>query len=432
MLTSTAEDLETNVIRCPQCGEQPLFESVGESACIARCSCAEMPMAEGVLVTEAGDLQARLLDSLRSRDLRAARSLILGKHGRKARLMSMLGMRPTFERFVRHRALSEAVSRLHINPLLHRLPPRRIMHHIAAAAQWNIYIRHRFVLPSMVSMISLLGLVQGRKGMILDAPCGTGHVAFVLSKLVPQLRLVCMDLSPAFVYSTRRFFAPDASAAMVHNMNNPLPLAEGAFGAVFCADSFQYVENRRELARRFMNLIREDGVVVISHVHNRLQRTKYAGYPLSPAEYAELFQGFPVRIVPSKYLVQQYLDNAPVDLRQPVDEEVLNRSEHLHIIAARSPDVLGVVPPVRDALLNASKNPRLNGLYRMRRRGAQVVFERRLPQGLLEEYAPFPEILPPRVSIPASSVHRENGRLRFDDPRSLLQKHVLVDVPVSY
>ena len=431
---SLALDVETTVLRCPECDQEPGFHPVGDGAAIARCACAEYPLAEGVLVTGPGGVQDRLLEAVRRGDARAARAVLLGNHRRKTRLIEGLGMRLTFERYVRHRALSELVNQFKLRPVLEKLAPRALFGRVAAAAQWNIYIRHRFVQPPMMSIVALLGLVQGREGLVLDAPCGMGHLSFLLGKLVPQRRIVCMDLSAPFVYAVRRFFAPDAGAAVVHNMNNPLPLADESFGAIFCSDSFHYVENRRGLAREFMRVLRDDGVLVISHAHNRLHRTAYAGYPLSPGEYASLFEGFHVRIVPEPVLVDAYLRSAPLDLARTYSDAELNRQPYLHVIAARSPEALSSasVPSVRGQLLDAAANPRVSGLYHMSRRGETVVFERRIPEGLEAEYVPFGEILPPVVTVPASAVHTDHGRFRFDNERELLEQHVLVDVPDDF
>ena len=432
VLMSLASEVETSVLRCPACGEEPRFHPVGDGAAIARCACAEYPLAEGVLVTTPGDARVRLLEAVRRGDARAARGVLLGSHRRKARLLEAMGMRLTFERYVRHRALSELVNRLKLRTALERLPPRAVFARVAAAAQWNIYIRHRFVQPPMMSLVALLGLVKGREGPVLDAPCGMGHLSFLLGKLVGQQRVVCMDLAPPFVYAMRRFFAPDAGAAVVHDMNNPLPLGDESFGAVFCSDSFHYVENRRALAREFMRVLRDDGVCVIAHAHNRLHRTAYAGYPLSPAEYASLFEGYHVRVVPEPVLVDAYRTGAPVDLSRAYDEVELNRHPFLTVVAAKSPDAFTRVPPVRGQLLDSASNPRVSGLYHMARRGESVVFERRLPEGLEPEYAAYGDILPPRVVVPASGVHSDNGRVRFDNERELLERHVLVDVPEEF
>jgi hypothetical protein len=136
--------------------------------------------------------------------------------------------------------------------------------------------------------------------------------------------------------------------------------------------------------------------------------------------------------VPEPVLVEAYRNNAPLDLSRAYDEAELNRHPFLHVIAAKSLEALREIPPVRAQLLDAASNPRVSGLYRAARRGETVTFERRLPEGLEPEYAAYGELLPRSVSVPASGVHRDNGRVRFDNERELLEQHVLVDVPEEF
>jgi SAM-dependent methyltransferase len=324
------------------------------------------------------------------------------------------------------------MSAFHLRPLLQAVPPRRVNKTLVAAAQWNPYMRYRLSSPSMLATIPLLGLVGERQGLVLDAPCGMGHLSFLLSKFVSPARLVAMDLSPASAYSTRRFFVPDILAAIVHDMNLPLPLDVGIFGAVLCADAFHYVSDRASLAREFIRILRPDGVIVIAHAHNRLQANAYPGHALSPAEYASLFAGCHVRVLPERYVLDCYLDNQPLDLTRQFSAKELEESPALDIVAAKSPDGLTVVPPVRERLIDAARNPRLNGLYRMRRQGGQIVFERSIPDSLRDDFAEYRPILAASVSVPSTSLVHENGRQRFTNQRELLASHVLVDVPQEY
>jgi SAM-dependent methyltransferase len=251
-------------------------------------------------------------------------------------------------------------------------------------------------------------------------------------KVLAPERLVSMDLSAPFVYSTRRFFVPRSGAAIVHDMNLPLPLADEAFAAVFCGDAFHYVANRTGLAREFMRIIRADGVVVITHAHNRLQPNAYPGYAMSPAEYAALFEGYIVRVVPESYVLDAYLDNRPLDLTREFTTAELNQSAAVDIIAAGTPDVLRVLPPVRDRLIAASRNPQINPLYRLRRSAGGLVFERQIPAGLVDDFDAYPPILAPRVEMPYSRVAIDNGRYQFENSEELLAQHVLLDLPEDY
>jgi SAM-dependent methyltransferase len=417
-------------LRCAECGET--FEIEADAGYgQARCGCRVVPIAAGVVIADRGGLQTRVSDA-NHRDRRAARQLILGKHGPRMRWLERLGIRPTFERYVRHRLASDLISALHLRRLLQKVPSRHVSKTLVAAAQWNPYMRHRFSSPSLLAVIPLLGLVREHPGLVLDAPCGMGHLSFLLGKLVSPDRLVCMDLSPAFAYSARRFFVPNTLAAVVHDMNLPLPLHDETFGAVFCADAFHYVGDRVSLAREFIRILRPDGVIVIAHAHNRLQPNAYAGHAMSPSEYVGLFEGCHVRVVPERYVLDCYLDNKPLDLTRQFSDKEMEESPALDIVAAKSPQVLTVVPPVRDRLIDASRNPRLSGLYRMHRRSGRIAFERRIPDGLRDDFAEYRPILAPTVSVPETSLVRENGRQRFTNQRELMEAHVLVDVPDDY
>ena len=433
MKTGVPSGLRTMIpLHCGDCGQAFVVDEIDSGYGQARCACRTIPIAGGVVVPDKGDLQTRLIHANSRRDRDEASRQILGKHARKMRWLNRLGIRPTFQRFVRHRLLSDVTSTFQLRPLLRVLPSKRVSKTLVAAAQWNPYMRHRFSTPSLLSTIPLLGLVRGREGFVLDAPCGMGHLSFLLSKLVPPQRMVSMDLSPAFVYATRRFFVPDVGAAMVHDMNLPLPLSDGTFGAVFCADAFHYVSDRASLAREFIRILRQDGVIVIAHAHNRLQANAYAGHAMSPAEYVKLFEGCHVRVLPERYVLDAYLDNQPLDLTRQFSAQELEGSPALDIVAAKSAEALSVVPPVRDRLIDASRNPRLSGLYRMRHRGGQIVFERNIPDCLRDDFTEYRPILEPSVSIAESSLVRENGRERFSNQRDLLAHHVLIDLPDDY
>jgi SAM-dependent methyltransferase len=420
------------MLSCRNCGQEFVAEEVDIGWGRARCGCREMPIAEGVLVPNPGELQTRLMAAITLGERRQAEQLILGNHAFKMRWLRRLGVRPTFQNFVRHRVLSDVISSFHLRRLLGRLRPKRLAKTLVAAAQWNPYIRHRFTSPSMLAVMPMLGLVPDREGLVLDAPCGMGHLSFLLSKLVPPRRMVCMDVSPPSVYSTRRFFVPEIGAAVVHDMNLPLPLGDRTFGAVFCADALHYVSDRAALAREFIRILRPDGVIVIAHAHNRLQPNAYSGHAMSPAEYANLFEGQFVRCFPERYVLDAYLDNIPLDLARQFSEEELNRSPALHIVVAKSPELLSVVPPVRDRLIEASRNARQSGLYRRRRRRGRIVFERNIPECLRDDFAEYPQVLPLRVAVLDSELVDEKGRERFSNQRDLLAKLVLVDVPKEY
>ncbi len=386
----------------------------------------------GVLVNGDASLRNALIDAARSGDDARAMQMILERYAPRVRAMERLGIKITFNRFVRHRILAGLMERCRLRRVVQTLPNTPISDKVVKAAQFNQYIRHRFSAPSFLSTIPLLGLLLDTEGLILDAPCGMGHLSYKISRLVPQTRIVGMDLLPPFVYATRRFFIPDAAATIVHDLNDPVPLKGGQFSAIFCSDAFHYVANKQGAASEFMRLLRDDGVLIIPHLHNRLQYNPVAGDPLSPEEYLKLFEGFDVRLYPEEDLVHAYLKDAGLDLGVRYSQDELNRSAAMVLVASKSPEIFRVVPSVRQRLAESAANPRVSGLYEMSRNNGHVVFKRRISEGLLREYPSFIEVLPEKVTVDASMMRREGSRICFDNAPELLRRHVLVDVPDEY
>jgi hypothetical protein len=261
-----------------------------------------------------------------------------------------------------------------------------------------------------------------------------GHLSFLIRRLIAPSRMVCIDLSPAFAYSTRRFFLPDLPAGMpiAHDMNRPLPLGAGLFRAVFCLDAFHYVQNRVGLAREFMRVIRDDGIVVLGHVHNRLVPSNYPGHPLSPDEYTQLFDGHPVRILPENYVLQCSLSNRPVDLRRTFDAGEVNSARVLYVVAAKSVDALCEIAPVGEAFIGAARNPRLNGMYRARCGGDGVVLTLDVPDQLRAEYDEHGGVLPRTLRVTAESLGGVGNGSLSREQCDLLANHVLIDLPDDY
>ncbi len=420
------------VLECPCCRAPLSVQEYEPGWGVARCPCGPMPLAAGVLMADRGEREQQILDALEARDYSRARAMVLERFARRTQWMESLGMRVTFRRYVRHTALHRVVETLKIRKLLERMPPARLGKNLAAAAQFNGYIRHRFSAPWTLGMVGLLGLLEGRDGLVLDAPCGMGHLAHRIAKLIEQQRIVCMDLLSGFVYSTRRFFVPEALATITYDMNKPLPLADGRFAMIFCFDSFQHMHDKAQTARDFMRILNDDGVLVIGRSPNRFYPHLYSDRALSPAEHVGLFSGYAARVYPEGYLVDQYLSGNPIDLSRRFSQEELDRARNIDVVVGKSESVFGLVPNISTKLLEKAANPQLNPLYRVRHRSGQLELELFVPEALAEEYGRFPQILPKRVTVDQRDVRRENGRLHFANARELLEKHVLEDLPADY
>lgn len=421
-----------HALECPSCREALVPQEQERGWGAARCRCGEMPLAAGVLMADRGERERQILSAVRARDYSKARAMVLGKFAARVRLMESLGIEVTFRRFIRHTILSRTVNALGIRRILERMPPARLGKNLAASAQFNAYIRHRFSAPWTLGMVGMLGLLEARDGLVLDAPCGMGHLASLIAKRIDPRRIVCMDIAPGFVYSTRRFFVPDALATVACDMNKPLPLADDRFSLIFCFDSFQHMYDKAQIARDFMRILRDDGVLVIGRSPNRFYPHLYSDQALTPAEHVELFKGFQVRVFPEGYLTDQYLAGGSIDLNRRFADGELDRAKALDLVVAKSESALRPVPNISTKLLDAAQNPRLNSLYHVRRRGGTLLLDLMVPEALAEEYGRFPQILPKQVTIADSDVRQVDGRLEFARQRELLEQHVLEDLPADY
>ena len=361
--------------------------------------------------------------------------MLLGRSWLRVWFMELSGIRVTFRRYLRHAALAWLLTGRCANEFCRRLAGsrlkgNRLVKHFWPAGQWHIYLQHRFTTPSFLAARAALGLLHGRDGLILDAPCGMGHLSHYLAKMTDPARIVAMDLDPEFAYAARRFFIPDAAAILAWDMNEPLPLQDGSVGAIFCLDAFHYVTEKRSLASEFTRVLSGDGVIAILHLHNRLQDNPAPGTPLSPDEYADLFPGNTIRMYPEDHFLNAQLRNDPVDLTRSAPPEDLEKANALMLIVAKDADTLSELTPTRTLLAGQASNPQLSDLYTERRRDGKVILERSIPPTLHDEYPNMGAILPQRwtsAEAPATGEQSPSA-----DQQSLLEHNVFVDLPKNY
>jgi hypothetical protein len=90
------------------------------------------------------------------------------------------------------------------------------------------------------------------------------------------------------------------------------------------------------------------------------------------------------------------------------------------------------VPSPRRLLAERADNPRLNRLYRLRRREGSIVLRRRVPRALLVDFPSYPQLLPRKVVVRGDALRAKDARVRAAVREQLLREHVLVDLPVEY
>jgi len=401
---------------CPRChGAFTAAHGIASEGELS-CSCSAAVAAAGVVVV---DPPPRLLAAVRRGPAAGLRAL-LGRHWWRARA-NELAPNPTFRRMLRHAALGRLASSPRIGAALNRHAGRSWVRPIWGACQWHLYMRHRFATPSFVAATAALGLVDGRAGLILDAPCGMGHLTHRLGRVVDPARIVALDLDPVSAYATRRFLAPQAGIVLCGNLDDPLPLPDAVVAVAFCVDAFHYVERKEPLARELVRVLRDDGVLALLHVHNRLQDNPTPGHPLAPAEYAALFPGCVVRMVPEEDLLDAAVSGTPLDVSCSASADRLDAAAAIAVFVAKREDALGEVPSLRARTAAEAPDPQLAETYEAVAGPNGTAYRRRLPPTLSGEYPEMARILPRWVADPGP-----------DDRHQLVQIGVLADLPEAY
>ncbi len=311
------------------------------------------------------------------------------------------------------------------------------------------YFLYRFSDPTFVVadavVRSVAGKVLGGTRRAVDVCGGSGHLTRSLLALSTPPPVLA-DLYFAKVWLARRFTAPGCEAVCCDG-NAPLPFARGAFGFAMCSDAFQYIWTKRQFIGEMLRLVNADGrgrdraaapeeapgAVVINHAHNQLTWSPSHGQPLSPAGYADLFEGIAPRIFPEARLFADVIDRGVVDLSQQDPPEALDDDPALTIVASGHPHVferhrLDSLTPVQ-----AEGELRLNPLYAVRQDRRTLHLRLQFPSPEYEdEYGACRRYLPEEAVVSAGALEALARGVAEPDVAELVRRRVIVRLPKQY
>ena len=297
------------------------------------------------------------------------------------------------------------------------------------------YFLYRFSDPTYIvaqAVARAVGrTVLGGSRRAIDICGGSGHVTRTLLDLsdVPP---VLADLYFAKVWLARRFTAPGCEPVCCDG-NAPMPFARGAFSFAMCTDAFMYIWTKRQFVGEMERLVdnaREPGAVLIGHTHNERTWSPSHGQPLSPEGYADLFEALEPRIFGEGNLFADVVAGGPLDLTRRDDQETLDKSPALTIIASRHPGVFARQPLTQP---EAAGELRINPLYALEPDGDRVRLRLEFPnEEYADEYGACRQYLPETLTLDRSAVAdlaegKVSGALV-----ELLRRKVIVDLPKRY
>ena len=266
----------------------------------------------------------------------------------------------------------------------------------------------------------------------IDICGGSGHVTRTLLDL-SAAPPVLADLYFAKVWLARRFTAPGCEPVCCDG-NAPMPFARGAFSFAMCTDAFMYIWTKRQFVGEMERLVDrqgEPGAVLIGHTHNERTWSPSHGQPLTPEGYAALFEAIEPRIFGEENLFADVVAGGPLDLSRRDDQETLDKSPALTIVASRHPGVFErhpLTPP--DA---AAGELRINPLYAQQPDGDRVRLRLEFPnEEYADEYGACRQYLPETLTLDRAAVASLASGLVAGDLVELLRRKVIVDLPKRY
>ena len=300
------------------------------------------------------------------------------------------------------------------------------------------YFLYRFSDPTYIvaqAVARAVGAtVLGGRRRAIDICGGSGHVTRTLLDLsdVPP---VLADLYFAKVWLARRFTAPGCEPVCCDG-NAPMPFARGAFGFAMCTDAFMYIWTKRQFVGEMERLVEtggasKPGAVLIGHTHNERTWSPSHGQPLSPEGYADLFETIEPRIFGEGNLFADLVSGGPLNLARRDDQETLDKSPALTIIASRHPGVFVPHPQVKPS--DATGELRINPLYALEPDGDRVRLRLEFPnEEYADEYGACRQYLPETLTLERSAIDSlATGRVS-GELIELVRRKVIVDLPKRY
>ena len=147
------------------------------------------------------------------------------------------------------------------------------------------YFAHRWSDPTFLSGLALAEAHWTDPVSVFELACGAGH-------FLREFGRFCADVAGADVvfaklWLARRFVAPTARL-ICFDAAAPWPLPANAAEMLFCHDAFYFLPQKPHVASEMRRVT--SGPVLVGHAHNALVDNLSSGAPLSPVQYAALFE----------------------------------------------------------------------------------------------------------------------------------------------
>jgi len=437
---------------CPYCGfqlkiQKVLSEGIDANA-IVKCECYRYPIIEGILILKKGSTVKNAVRLMERNELsKALINLIeVGPQGGDVidhislsldqASHEMLGITTPFHR------LWLIYKKMTSRPLLEKTTKLTFFAAIDSLKwkSWGNYLKFRFSSPDFVAALPLIHLIKQTHSTILDIGCGAGHSSFIIAKHIPEERIICADKTFINLYLAKKFFVKNASFICL-DANNPLPFTNESFSSIFCLDAFHYVISKRLLAKEFKRTLKPDGILLLPHLHNSLTniRRGMAVEALTPKRYVDLFDNLEVRLIPEDKVIENFLANDKIDLKEKTSEQELKNSHAIVLVASDNQRFFRVYQNIDIFPKETMKNLIINPIYKVREKRNYLhltmrAFPRKLGETtdilLMKKYMPDTCVVEKNL-ITCIRNNRITSK-EFKKIHDLMKKFILLCIPENY
>lgn len=440
------QDRFLKLIRCPYCGTDFEVQDVyveKEREIISgyiKCECSEYPIIEGILYLKNDRTKRDMLRYIKKKKINEASALPFEEHAEDIiRVMDFLELKHVYGWLPKKILLillkyrAKKTYKKYSNGDLS-------FYKLYSEVSNDFYFRHRFSSETFWNIYPFIRLLKEKKKRILDMSCGVGYASFVISRYVNPKELISVDNTFSYLYSLKKYFAKDAECTCLDG-NYPLPFKKGIFSSVLMIDAFHYINARSLLAKEFERVIHSEGLLLLLHVHNSLVRQhQYAGKPMPPQVWKNLFNDLEIRVYPEKNLLEDFLFKNRLDLTKKYSEEELIHSNAICMIGTRDESIFNVFNGVQEDLVKYKRKIIINPIYRINHKEKDVLIMN-LPNKFKKEYPLSEKYLPEKVILDNEFSKVVKGR-EIDESNvssrnlnyveNLMRRFVIINVPEKY
>ena len=278
--------------------------------------------------------------------------------------------------------------------------------------------------PKYLAALALIEVLRRQAPRhVIDLGSGAGHLGELALRHVQAETVYLVDVTGRSLLLARWMFPDPARCACVRvDANQPLPFKDGAVDAVISADAIHYMESKAALFRELGRVVRRDGSLLLTHLHNAEQPAEPSqGFSLSAQTWRALFDealGGDGQLLSDEAIREAFAAGRP--LGPAIGSAALDGARSFSFV---SPRRMLEAPPTAGFLEHPLGDAIFNPVYEVARAGTAIRLSRLSVTPTFDAEHAYPD--PPAehvVEAGALSDRAELARLR--------RRGILIDAPV--